>query len=395
MKLKLKNTPEQVELIKAMGSSDQTVAREASEAFAAFLGPVIQKVLLTAGTASLIYSDSEFDEDDSPSYPLDLYYGDAPGHVSVWSQSVAGGLPTSHVEGMQEIKIATYRLDTAVSFLKRYARRARLDVVSKAIERMAQEMLIKQERNAWAVILKSLAEGLSGELSNGKKLSHAVRTSTGAVGSTTALANGNSALTIGDLNKLITHNKRMNESFSGHTPVAPFSTGITDLYIAPERMEDVRAFSYNPIFNAAPGEVLPDSAREDIFRNAGMASIWGVNLVEMVEFGKGKKYNKLFDTVAGAGTFENFQNTHLWDGSSVAQGVAFNDANDEILVGVDNARGSFIRPVARQHDSGGSFSALPDDQWVTRSEKTGFYGFLEEGRICIDSRAIVGLVLGD
>jgi len=50
MKLKLKNTPEQVELVKAIGSRDTSVSREASEAFAAFLGPVIQKVLLTAGT---------------------------------------------------------------------------------------------------------------------------------------------------------------------------------------------------------------------------------------------------------------------------------------------------------------------------------------------------------
>ena len=65
MRLKLKNTPEQVELVKAIGSRDQNVAREASEAFAAFLGPVIQKVLMTAGTASAIYSDSEYDEDDS------------------------------------------------------------------------------------------------------------------------------------------------------------------------------------------------------------------------------------------------------------------------------------------------------------------------------------------
>tara|TARA_R100000808_G_scaffold8266_1_gene23499 strand:+ start:34380 stop:35567 length:1188 start_codon:yes stop_codon:yes gene_type:complete len=395
MKLKLKNTPEQVELIKAMGSSDQTVAREASEAFAAFLGPVIQKVLLTAGTASAIYSDSEFDEDDSPSYPLDLYYGDAPGHVSVWSQSVAGGLPTSHVEGMQEIKIATYRLDSAVSFLKRYARRARLDVVSKAIERMAQEVLIKQERNAWAVILKSLAEGLSGENVNGRKLGHAVRTTSAATGSTSALTNGSNLLTVDLMNKMITHNKRMNESFSGNTPVAPFSTGMTDMYLSPEQMEAVRAFAYNPIYTGSPGEALPEDVRSDVFRSAGMSSIWGVNLVEMVEFGHGKKYNKLFDTVAGSTGFENFQNTHDWDGSNNAIGAAFADADDELVVGIDNARGSFIRPVARQHDSGGSFSALPDDQWVTRSEKTGFYGYLEEGRICIDSRAIVGLILGD
>ena len=107
MKLKLKNTPEQVELIKAMGSRDGNAAREASEAFAAFLGPVIQKVLYTAGTAGSIYVDSEYDEDDSPSYPLDLYYDEGAGYVSVWSQTMAGGLPTSHVEGMKEVKITT------------------------------------------------------------------------------------------------------------------------------------------------------------------------------------------------------------------------------------------------------------------------------------------------
>ena len=32
MKLKLKNTPEQVELVKAMGSKNQVAAREAQEA---------------------------------------------------------------------------------------------------------------------------------------------------------------------------------------------------------------------------------------------------------------------------------------------------------------------------------------------------------------------------
>ena len=48
MKLQLKNTPEQVELIKALGSKNPLKAREASEAFAAFLGPVIQQVILQA-----------------------------------------------------------------------------------------------------------------------------------------------------------------------------------------------------------------------------------------------------------------------------------------------------------------------------------------------------------
>ena len=159
MRLKLKNTPEQVELIKAMGSKNQLVAREAAEAFAAFLGPVVQKVLQQAATAGAIYTDAPFNQDEGASYPLDLYYNETEtGYISVWSQSMAGGLPTSQVEGVAELKLSTYRLDSAVSWMKKYARKSRLDIVSKALERMAQEILIKQERNAWAVIMKALGE---------------------------------------------------------------------------------------------------------------------------------------------------------------------------------------------------------------------------------------------
>ena len=68
MRLKLKNTPEQIELVKALGSRNANASREAQEAFAAFLGPVIQEVLNVAGTASTIYTNSEFDEDDVSLY---------------------------------------------------------------------------------------------------------------------------------------------------------------------------------------------------------------------------------------------------------------------------------------------------------------------------------------
>ncbi len=387
MKLKLKNTPEQVELIKAIGGKDSTAAREASEAFAAFLGPVIQKVLYTAGTAGSIYVDSEYDEDDSPSYPLDLYYDEGAGYVNVWSQTMAGGLPTSHVEGMKEVKIQTYRLDSAVSFNKRYARKARLDVVSKAIERMANEVLIKQERNAWAVLLKALIDAQtapgapdknSATFAASTHLKHVYRTAaTGAANS----------FDLSHLNGLMTRIKRLNESFSGNTPVAAAS-GLTDLYLSPEVMEQIRAFSYNPVHTSTGNDVLPNSVREDVFRNSGMASIYGVNLNELVELGVGKKYNKLFDTLAGSDEF------FLADGST--SNAVFTEANDELIVGLDNSRGSFVRPIARNGETGSTFTALPDEQFNMyggRVEKTGFYGHLEEGRLVLDARSIVGLII--
>jgi len=381
MRIKLKNTPEQVELIKALGSKNRLVAAEASEAFAAFLGPVIQRVILQAGTASQIYTDAPFDENDSPSYPLDLYYNELNnGYVSVWSQTLAGGLPSSQdVSAVQEVKIATYRLDSAVSINKRYARQARLDVIAKLVERMSQEVLVKQERNAWAVILKALGEA-STTPSGGSALKHYIAAGTAG------------QFKLDDLNRLMTRVKRINESWAGGTPADPYSTGLTDLYVSPEIKEKIRAFAYNPlntvggVRTAGAGTVtstesaiaLPDGMREEIYRNSGMQEIYGVNIVELIELGLSKKYNFLFDQYIS---------------ETATLGQAFNPDSFQILVGVDNSKGALIRPVSTSSETGSQFNVQPDDQFLQRSDKSGFYGSMEEGRICIDARALSGIIV--
>jgi hypothetical protein len=370
MKIKLKNTPEQVELIKAMASRDVGVAREATEAFAAFIGPVVSKVLMQAGTASAIYTDAPYDEDDSPSLPLDLYFDQGQDYTTVWSQNVAGGLPSSTVEGFSELKVSTYRLDSAVSFLKRYARRGRIDVVGKAVERMSNEVLVKQERNAWAVVLKALAEARSQYTTSANFTADV--TNGHVIASTAA-----NTFQLADLNNLMTLVKRINTSYAGGTTVDTY--GLTDLFVSPEIKADVRAFAYQPFTtNSSPtaGTNLPDGVREEIYRNAGVQEIYGVTLHELVELGYNAKYSQLYNAlVAAAGQ------TALGGG--------------ELAIGLDLSREGFIRPVARQAESGGTFNVLPDDQFVSRSEKTGFYGFLEEGRVCIDARTIVGLRVKD
>ena len=379
MRLKLKNTPEQVELIKAMGSKDPAVAREASDAFAAFLGPVVRQVLMQANTSAGIYTDAPYDEDDNPSYPLDLYYNEGANVVQVWSQSMAGGLPTSHISGLEEMKIATYRLDSAVSMGKRYARKARLDVVSKAVERMANEVLVKQDRNAWAVILKALAEASTGGLK------HLV-TSQSTPGTSPAV----SQFTLEDLNDCMQRLARINESYAGGTPAEAYSKGLTDLYVSPKAMADIRAFSYNAVGGSTAGQAvtdLPDQIRSDIYRAAGAGSIFGVNIHQLLELGPSEKYQVLLNTFTGSTQYPTIDGT--------TGGAFVVDADDSTLIGIDNSKGAFVRPVARG-EGGETFTAVPDDQfYAARMEKMGFYGFLEEGRVCLDARAIVGINLRD
>jgi hypothetical protein len=369
MKIQFDKNPEQVELIKALASDNKTVAMEAQEAFAAFISNVVQQVLLQAGTASMIYRDIEFDEDDSPSIPLDLYYGLNEGHINVWSQTVGGGLPTNFVQGTQEMKINTYRLDSAISMDKRYVRRARLDVVAAGLERMANEILVKQERNAWAVILKLLAEASTG----GK--SHVIRSNTAGT------------FQLDDMNKLWTLVRRLNSAYTGGTPQALQSRGLTDIFVSPEIKEQIRGFAYNPMNTRSGGTTsagnvaLPDSVREEIYRAAGTQEIFGVTIHEMLELGEGRKYNDLFDTFSSA-TYTQGSNSG-----------AFASATDDLIVGIDASRNAFLRPVAIQSESRGQVKVLPDDQFLARSQKVGFYSFVEEGRVAVDARAAVGLVV--
>ena len=372
MKIQFEKNPEQIELIKALASENKTVAMEAQEAFAAFISDVVQQVLLQAGTASMIYRDVEFDEDDSPSIPLDLYYGLNEGHISVWSQTVGGGLPTNFVQGMQEMKVNTYRLDSAISMDKRYVRRARLDVVAAGLERMANEILVKQERNAWAVILKLLAEAST----NSTK--HVFRVGTAGT------------FQLDDMNKLWTLVRRLNAAYTGGTPQALQSRGLTDIFVSPEVKEQIRAFAYNPMNTRSGGGTsagnvaLPDSVREDIYRAAGTNEIFGVTIHELLELGESRKYNDLFDTFAGSTTFDVFGGN---------AGSAFTSSDDELILGIDASRNAFLRPVAIQSETRGQVRVLPDDQFLARSQKVGFYSYVEEGRVAVDARAAVGLIV--
>jgi hypothetical protein len=298
------------------------------------------------------------------------------------------------VSAIEEMKIATYRLDSALSYYKRYARQARLDIVSKALERMAQEVLVKQERNAWAVILRALAEATT-------STSTAPDKNGGTVGGHILPGWKKGQFVLHDLNRLMTLNRRINEAWAGGTPEAAYSNGITDLYVSPEIKEQVRSFAYNPLNTVGPavagtvtndGIALPDGMRADIYRSAGMQEIYGVNIVELMELGNGKKYNTLFDDLF---TPNSTSGQHAGAGTTPGTAIAWDASagNHEILVGVDNSRGAFIRAVSVVSETGATFDAVPDDQFVQRSDKIGFYGSLEEGRVCLDGRAVQGITI--
>ena len=218
MKISLKRTPEQVELIKAMASRNRAVAYEAQVALAEFIGPVLAEVMNNAPTVSNLFTTLQFNADDNPSIPLDLYFDITDeDYVTVYSTAAAGGLPQNQVlPTTAEMKIATYSLDSSLSFDRRYAAKSRMDVVSKTFTRVAQEILLKQERISANLIMGSLAEAST------NSLDHVIRCTT------------DGRVLLDDFNSLLTRAKRINTSWAKGTPASRAGRGITDIIVSPE-----------------------------------------------------------------------------------------------------------------------------------------------------------------
>jgi hypothetical protein len=223
---------------------------------------------------------------------------------------------------------------------------------------MANEILVKQDRNAWAVILRGLAEAKG-------------KWGSGSAGDNIVTDSVTGPISLANLNSLLTKMKRLNASYANGTPEAAYSKGITDLFVSPEVVANFRAISFSAFGEPTATdkyEQVGDGIKDEMWRAGGFGNIFGMNIVEMYEFGTGQKYNTLFDT---------------WGTISATQ---------EVLVGIDRSVDAFIRPVARNAETGSTFTALPDDQYATRQDKVGFYGGLEEGRVLLDARAVVGLI---
>ena len=378
MKITLKRTEEQVELVKAMASRNREVAYEAQQALAEFIGPVLAEVVNQAPTLSNLFTSFQFNEMDSPSIPLDLYYDvTAPDYVKVYSTTVPGGLPTNTVTPtVSEMKFNTYRLDSAVDFDKRYAAKSRMDVIGKTFTRIAQEILLRQEDTSANLILGSLADAET----NGQ--GHTIS----ATGDT---------LILHDFNKLLTLAKRINTAWTGSAPEGGRIKGITDLIMSPEAVQGLREMAYNPINTrgldrnqslSLTGEtqtvtvdnqgagVIPatDEMRNAIYNNAGIPEFYGISIMEI---------NELGTTNGVAQKFLNTWNT-LGDNS-----------DSDLVLGIDRSRESLFRAIALDAETGSELSLLADDQYSVRQQKIGYYGSMEEGRMILDNRVLTGITL--
>ncbi len=363
-----------IDILKAVGSKDKMKSLAAMTSLAQLVGPVVDQVLDQAATSSLVFQKKSYSLGEVPSIPMDLFFDNIEGTFMVWSQSIAGGLPSNMVWGADEYRFTTWTLASAVHWLKAYAEKSRpdLDVVSRAITRLAQEVLIKQEYQLWSILLGALAQARAN----------------GAAQLVDAVEAGR--FQVADVNNLWTRIQRLRKSWVGGTPTAQVGRGLTDLFVSPEVMGDIRSMAYNPVNTIAGptstvgtevgstvGIPLPDAMRQQIFQNSGMNEIFGVRIHVLQELGVGQSYNDLFDDLYTASGGD----------------PDFTKVSDELVIGIDLSVPSAIKVEAVDGEYDSVFRVEPDDQWVSRSKKVGFWGECEMGAIVVDSKAYYGVVV--
>lgn len=381
MKITLKKTPEHVELLKAMASRDPLVRMEANNAFAEFVGPMMATVVNNAPVLSNLYSAlPSFDAETPPTVPLSLFSDITDkDFLHIWSQSADGGLGSNEFKpATQEMYIPTYNLTSAWHVDRKHVSKSRLDVISQVLTRVAQEILFKQENYSAGPLFSSLANAET----NGRK--HVFRTRVAG------------RFLMDDLNDLLTRMRRINTSFNQGTPIGGQGK-VTDILFSPEAEQELRSMAYNAInTKTAPqtsaikdSVAAPESIRAQMFDSVGVPSFFGVSFSSYNEFGQGvdKKFNLVFDVAAGSTEYADYAGSN---------GAAFDASASQVMVALDRTRDSLLKATV-QDEYGMDFSFSTDDQYsaygARAQQKIGWHGGLTEGRVVLDTRALMAMIL--
>lgn len=368
----LPKTTEQVELIKALASTDRNKAGQALEAFAAAVGPLLQTVISQEAIVSSLFKPFEFNEDEVPSLQFDLFYDirDVE-YFNIWSQKIAGGLAYNEVPGADELKFDTYDLYSAVAIMKKYARQGNVDHLAQGLNRLAQTLLAKKEFNAAYMLLNALAK--ASVTYNGVTRQNVIR------------SNSAGQLVLNDFNRLGTLASRILPSWNGGTP-AGGSRSVTDMFFSPEGIEELKGMAFNPVNTRGSKTDIPgtEKMRNDLYSAGGDLEFYGVRIHSNNFLGVGEQYNQMFAAAAGATTFPAY-------GGSGA-GAAFNPVSEQIAFGINVNANGLLNPIMVSNENAGTVVVRPDDQFVDRQKKIGFYAETNESYVVVDSRALNGII---
>jgi hypothetical protein len=331
MPINQRPSDEFIALLRKSGDADINVAAASQREFAKALELPLRKGVLVGNVLGNIFETIAVEPGSTTEYPLDLVSPGLEGEHVAYTNPGHGRIPERSVEG-DYVMIPTYSITSSVDYLLRYAREARWDIVGRAMQVMEAGFTKKMNDDGWHTIL---AAGVDRNI---------------LVYDADATAGLFSKRLVSLMQTVMRRNSGGNSASVGRGR-------LTDMYVSPEALEDIRNWGLDQVDEVTRREIYTASEN-----GAPITRIFGVNLHDLDELGEGQEYQNFFTV----------------DLSGAVQG-----SDLELVVGLDqSSNDSFVMPVKQQLQ-------VFEDPTLHRQQRAGYYGFAELGFGVLDNRRVI------
>lgn len=322
-------SPELTDLLVRSGSLRREEALAANGEFAKALELPLRQGVLSGDILDGIYEPIVLAQSASPEFPLDFLSPGTEKDFVAYTIPNHGYIPQRHVEG-DYVMVPTYDIAASIDYLLKYARDARWDIVGRAMEVLEAQFTKKMNDDGWHTLL--------------------------AAGVDRNIVVFDSDANAGQFTKrLVSLMKTVMRRNGGGNSASNNRGMLTDLYVSPEAMEDIRNWGV---------DMVDEVTRREIYTAAdgSVNRVFNVNLHDIDELGEGQEYQLYFSNVLGG---------------------ALPTGDVEAVVGLDlRKRDSFIMPIREQVQ-------IFEDETLHRQKRAGFYGWAEQGFAVLDNRRVL------
>lgn len=324
-------SPEIKDLLRRCGSTSKAESIQAQEELAIALETPLREGVLSGDILGGIFERMTIEPGASTEFPLDLLPPGKEDQYIAYTNPGHGRVPERAVEG-DYVMIPTYGITSSIDWLIRYAREARWDIVSRAMQVLEAGFTKKLNDDGWHTILSA-----------GVDRNILVFDTDAAAGQFTK--------------RLISLSKVVMRRNAGGNSGSNRRGKLTDMFLSPEGVEDIRNWGVDQADEVTRREIF--QAADD---GTSLTRIFGVNLHGLDEIGEGQEYQ---------------------DYLTAQLGGALQTSDTELVVGLDLASNdSFVMPVKMP-------VTLHVDETLHRQQRAGWYGFSEIGFGILDSRRVI------
>ena len=322
-------TPELTDLLVKSGSVQKEQALAANAEFAKALELPLRQGVLSGDILDGIFEPIVLQQGATPEFPLDFVAPGTEKDFVAYTIPNHGYIPQRHVEG-DYVMVPTYDIGASIDYLLKYARDARWDVVGRAMEVLEAQFVKKMNDDGWHTLL---AAGVDRNI--------VVYDSDASAGLFTK--------------RLVSLMKTVMRRNGGGNSASTNRGMLTDLYISPESMEDIRSWGLDQIDEVTRREIY-------VAADGTLNRVFGINLHDLDELGEGQQYQLFYSNVLN-GTLPN--------------------SKSELVVGLDLRKSdSFIMPIRSEVQ-------IFEDDTLHRQKRAGFYGWAEQGFAVLDNRRVI------